>query len=145
MVLPFSEIIEAVKERLKYIAGKRAANDTFFYYQHTACAADMPVLLKFAEQTLAWLSIGLGSRCGGYAVQNDMLNIEIDSPPEGREAEVETLLTEAIVAGIILRWLRLTGFSPIEPWETQAADHLERLGASLRGRSRLGRRPLSPI
>ena len=148
MILPFSEIMEAVKERLKYIAGKRGANDTSFYYRHTACVADMGILLTFARQTLTWVSLSLGSCCGGYTIEGDVVTFNLKSRMEDTatlETTVRPLLLECIILGIILRWLRLTGFHDVALFESQAEEMLASLVESLRLPSSLTPRPLSPI
>lgn len=116
----YSEIMDAVKERLNYIAGKRAI-DAEEYFRHCACEADIAMLQELTSEVTAEIAVRLGGFCRGYEIKADLLIYEI----QGRKAteeevstrqELPAILRAAVIAGIIYRWLCLTGLAGTGEW-----------------------------
>lgn len=145
---PFSELIENVKSRIRYIVGKRAG-DKEFYHTHTACEADTALLLSLADETLTWLHMGLGIHSGGFSIDMDSLRFLLRTASEEWEKDYEKALAAILLAllrdGIIYRWFLISGLKEADWFREKAEFALATLITGLRANGKLSGRRLSPI
>lgn len=143
-----SEEIEAVKGRLRYVAGKRS-EDKNFYFRHTACEADHPLLIDICREALAAISLGLGVYCEGMSVDADSLSITLKGEETeenaGRRQQIGIALIEIIRNEILQRWLTVTGYYSQKENQSELNDSLATLRSKLLGLTPLRSRRIPPL
>lgn len=143
-----SGLIETVKERLRYISGKRTDHSDL-YFRHIACKDDEMMLLSLAEETFALISMRLGHFSGSYTIGTDSVTFSVkgydSSGSFSFEKEMKTTMRELIIEGIIYRWFLITGFEDAQQWNERMENSLEIFTDKLHIFSGLPLRKTSPF
>ena len=139
-----SSLLEDVKIRLEYLAGKTGQTGAE-YFRLVPCDADLDLLKKIALECADFISLSFsGSATLSKRGASLLISIPVNYS-ESEDARLRPLLMYALVCRIVFRWLKLAGHPGGEFWEKEYEVTLNATKDNRHHYGPLKSRPLPPF